>query len=288
MNEPGISPQGQAKDQSLWHHAPGWRTLTVAASLLTLVAVGLPTLLPQEGSPALQPALPAPGRVSIAPTANPPQMAPPTLSSSAPHFPTPNLRVPSVAAPAKISPNSQTTTALQIPPPPTSARQLSLTSASQASPPAASQSTAPQIPAPPTSAQQLSLASAPQPPAQAVSQSTAPVCNMTRQDATPRLIGLGTIVGFEDHAMSLARIRVTEANVRGLIDPDYIENQRVIVRSGSGQEGVFIVPKGMSVQIGDRVILQDGYRNFALPCNYIPVQIASDIGPPPKPTSPPK
>ncbi len=49
----------------------------------------------------------------------------------------------------------------------------------------------------------------------------------------------------------------------------------------NGRNQVFIVPKGMVVNVGDRVTLQNGYRNMALPCNYIPIQIASDIGPPP-------
>jgi hypothetical protein len=147
---------------------------------------------------------------------------------------------------------------------------------------------APQIPASQAPAQQLSLASAPQASPQAASQSTASVCNMQQRDIAPRLIGLGTIIGFEDHALSLARIQLTEANVGGMIDPNYVENQRVTVRRNNGQEGVFIVPKGMSVQVGDRVILQNGYRNTALPCSYVPVQIASDIGPPPTPTQAPQ
>jgi hypothetical protein len=103
-----------------------------------------------------------------------------------------------------------------------------------------------------------------------------------RQTAiAPVLIGLGTIAGFEDRAASLARISVTESQSGGKIDPDYIDNQRVIVHRNNGRNQVFIVPKGMVVNVGDRVTLQDGYRNMALPCNYIPIQIASDIGPPP-------
>jgi hypothetical protein len=113
------------------------------------------------------------------------------------------------------------------------------------------------------------------------------VCTLRPMSPTPQLIGLGTVIGFEDHALSLARIQVTEAQAGGKIDPAYIDNQRIIVQRPSGQTSVFILPKGMTVQIGDRVTLQNGYRNMALPCNYIPVEIATDIGPAPAQTSPP-
>lgn len=238
MSEPGMAPLGQAEAESLWHRAPGWRTLTVAASLLTLVAASLPILLPEEGAPASHSSFAAPARVRVALALKPAPPSTPAPSSSAPQLPAPHPRVSAAPAPAKVPP------------------------------------------------QQLRLASAPQ--AQTASQSTAPVCNMRQEDIAPRLIGLGKIIGFEDHALSLARIQLTEANVGGTIDPDYVENQRVTVRRNNGQVGVFIVPKGMSVQVGDRVTLQNGYRNTALPCNYKPVQIASDIGPPPTPVQAPQ
>lgn len=51
MSEPNLlaqaGAQAQKADHSLWHRAPGWRNLTVAASVLTLVAVAIPVLLPQ-------------------------------------------------------------------------------------------------------------------------------------------------------------------------------------------------------------------------------------------------
>lgn len=51
MSDPNLlvqgAPQPQKGENSLWHRAPAWRNLTVAASLLTLVAVAIPVLLPQ-------------------------------------------------------------------------------------------------------------------------------------------------------------------------------------------------------------------------------------------------
>ena len=111
--------------------------------------------------------------------------------------------------------------------------------------------------------------------------SGAPVCGLRQSATAPVLIGLGTVTGFEDHALSMARIEMTEAQSGGKIDPDYIDNQRVIVQRPNGQNTVFILPKNLQVHIGDRVTLQNGYRNMALPCNYVPIQIASDIGPAP-------
>ena len=100
----------------------------------------------------------------------------------------------------------------------------------------------------------------------------------------PRLFGLGTVVGFEDHALSLARIQLTESQNGGKIDPNYIDNQRVLVHRMNGMDIVLILPKGMTVNIGDRVTMQSSYRSAALPCNYVPNQIATDLGPPPPPS----
>ncbi len=252
MSEPGTAPLGQAEAESLWHRAPGWRTLTVAASILTLVAVSLPILLPEETAPVPHSGLAALAPVQVANTVKPAPPSTPAPSPSVPQLSAPHSRV-AAAIPARVPQKPEPSMPLQIP---------------------ASQSPA----------QQPSLASAPQ----AASQSTAPVCGLRLGDTAPRLIGLGTIMGFEDHALSLARIQFTEANSGGRIDPDYVENQRVTVRRENGQVGVFIVPKGMSVQIGDRVLLQNGYRNMTLPCNYVPVQVASDIGPAPAPPEAPR
>lgn len=98
---------------------------------------------------------------------------------------------------------------------------------------------------------------------------------------SPTGFAQGTVMSFEDRATSLARIQRTEAQSGGKIDPDYIDNQRVAVRMMGGRYQVFLVPKTMTVHLGDRVTVQGGYRNINLPCNYIPNLITADLGPMP-------
>jgi phosphatidylserine decarboxylase len=112
---------------------------------------------------------------------------------------------------------------------------------------------------------------------------------------TPTAFGNGVVLSFEDRATSLARIQFTESQSNGKIDPAYIDNQRVTVRMSNGQYHVFLVPKTLTVQAGDRVTFQGGYRNINLPCNYVPNLITADMGPapqnaapgPPSPAQPP-
>lgn len=225
MSEPALLATPQAAQQgSLWENAPGWRNLTLAASLLTLTAVALPVLLPDPGAPATT--------IDAAPSVAP---QPPSTPPALPPAPTPPPEVPAPAQPGAV--------ASLVPP--------------------SAPATAPVAP-------------------QTAAEPAAPVCSMVPLDTGPRLEGLAIVMGFEDHASSLLRIQRSEALLRAKIDPDFIENQRVFIRgTRTGRNGVFILPKGMEVKIGDRVMLQSNYRNAALPCNWIPGLIAYDIGPPP-------
>jgi hypothetical protein len=244
MNEPLL--QSSAQDQrSLWETAPGWRRLTITASVLTLAAVAVPLLLPQpQTATPSQPiaavvaqARTAPAIVSAAPAAVVASVQPKTMTRPPAH-PAPVLPQPATPQPAAPPPEI---TATPITP------QVS-TQPAQTAPQASSNATA---------------------------------CAMGPAPTAPQLMGFGTIIRFEDHATSLARIPFTEASVHGKIDPDYIDNLRVLVRKSDGTGQYFIVPKNMVVQIGDRVTLQSSYRNMALPCNYIPITLGSDIGPDP-------
>lgn len=107
------------------------------------------------------------------------------------------------------------------------------------------------------------------------------VCPMV-MPPSPITFGIGVVMSFDDRAMSMARIQFTQAQTHGQIDPNYIDNQRVIVRLGSGELRVFLVPKTMQVHPGDRVTFQGIYRNMNLPCNYVPNLITADAGPAPQ------
>jgi hypothetical protein len=91
--------------------------------------------------------------------------------------------------------------------------------------------------------------------------------------------GAGTIMMFENHNTSLARIPLSQAELGGQIDPDYVDNLRVGVHLDSGQNQIFVVPRDMVVRVGDRVTLQGPHRNTALACNFFPPLVTSDLGP---------
>jgi hypothetical protein len=104
--------------------------------------------------------------------------------------------------------------------------------------------------------------------------------------AVPQLVATGTVLAFESRAISLARIPVAQQQFGGKIDPDYVDNQRVLVRLDTGKMIVYLQPRTLALRIGDRVSVQSDHRNPALPCNYIPNLITADLGPGPSLTPP--
>jgi len=243
MNEPLASAQIQAQQDTLWDKAPAWRGLVLCATLLSVGALGMPLLFPD------------------------------------------NAAVPGTLQPLE---HLQSTPAVALPP------QTAATIPAMHAQPAQRLASATQHPAQPVPAPVPPMTHilpgslpAPQPQVASAAPQTETVCNLRQPATAPQLVGIGTITGVEDRAEALARIQVSEANSGGKIDPAYIDNTRVFVRREDGRTAVFIVPKGMQVAIGDRVTLQNGYRNMALPCNYVPVMIATDIGPAPPPGSGP-
>jgi hypothetical protein len=249
MNEPLAQGGPEAGRGDLWSQAPGWRNLTVMASLLTLVAMALPLMAPEPAGPvaAVSPvARIAPAERPVAAAVQAPaQAVVPSAVTAPPKAPA------AVAGPVH---------AVAVPAPAPAPLQTAALPAPQAAP----------------------VTAAPETIAPATASPAAPtnVCLIVMQPA-PAHSGSGMVMGFEDRATSLARIQKTEANAGGKIDPDYVDNQRVTVRMGNGRYQVFLVPKSMQVHTGDRVTVQDGYRNLNLPCNYVPNLITADLGPAP-------
>jgi hypothetical protein len=136
----------------------------------------------------------------------------------------------------------------------------------------------------------MRLAALPAPQAAPAAQPGA--CVLAARTA-PAAMGSGTVVSFEDRVTSLARIPRAEADIGGHIDPSFIDNQRVVVRMSDGLAEIFLTPRTMPVNLGDRVTIQGIYRNAQLPCNYVPPLITADMGPAPvsetvTPTKPPQ
>ena len=113
----------------------------------------------------------------------------------------------------------------------------------------------------------------------AVAQTDAPPACALRQPDVPRLRGHGTILGFEDPAAARAGIAGREAQRGGAIDPNYLNDVRVVVRQDDGFIDKFDVPAGVTVHVGDRVRLQGSYRSTASACSYIPHLIFPEDAP---------
>ena len=57
------------------------------------------------------------------------------------------------------------------------------------------------------------------------------------------------------------------------INPDFLANLRSLVHLDGGLEGtrgVYLVPQGVNVRIGDHVDVVGGHVDPGLPCHYIP------------------
>jgi hypothetical protein len=104
------------------------------------------------------------------------------------------------------------------------------------------------------------------------------VCRLS-MSPTPGPPIRGTVLSFVDRATSMAQIRMIEAQAGGLIDPAYIDRQRVSARLDDGKSYFFFVPPKLQVHVGDRVVAQAWYRNEHLPCNYVPNAILDNLGP---------
>lgn len=119
----------------------------------------------------------------------------------------------------------------------------------------------------------------------AESQAQAPVSAPTacalRQPTAPLPMGVGTIIGIQDPAVARADIPMREARLGGAINPRYLNDLRAVVRQDDGRVQAFDVPQGITVHVGDRVTLQNSYRDTSLSCSYIPILITADSGPAP-------
>jgi hypothetical protein len=108
---------------------------------------------------------------------------------------------------------------------------------------------------------------------------SAPIACTLHQPAAPSPMGHGTAIGFQDPAAARAEIPLRQAQQGGAIDPQYIDDQRVLVRQSGGRMRPFDLAAGVSVHLGDHVALQNSYRSKALTCAYVPVMITADLGP---------
>jgi hypothetical protein len=253
MADPQMRPQARARAKAqgdgggLWREAPGWRNLSLLAVGLTAAAA---MLVNAPGVPTGPGAAPPPAGAAAPPAAAPPA-APPTVAPGHAAQPAEQPKAVAATAPAPAP--------VQTPAPPPAAPPVRL--ANIAPQPAQQSQVQPQLDAQP----QVCLLTAP---------------------SLAHLGGAGVILSFEDRAISLSRIPLTQASVHGQIDPAYVDNVRVNVKLDSGRAEVFLVPKSLAVKVGDRVSVQGLYRNYSLPCNYIPGQVVADLGPAPPAAAP--
>ena len=106
---------------------------------------------------------------------------------------------------------------------------------------------------------------------------TTPAACAMKQPAASRLMGLGTVIGFQSPATARADIPRREARLGGAIDPRYRDDPRVVVRQDDGRVQAFDVPQGTRVNVGNRVLLHGSYRSPSSPCSYVPILISVDL-----------
>lgn len=240
MSEPGLQPAAltQARQDGLWDKAPAWRTLTIAASLLTLAAVAVPVLLPPPAE-----------------TGSVKRPASPQLAAAAPN----------PSAPPHVSPTPAVTPQANATPP---AAILRPPAAHDAPPPVRTAS----LPAHPEAAPIPETATLPD---HAAAQPQV-ACGITiGTQVLP--MGGGIVTGYEGALAAQRRVAGNEANIGGPINPAFANTPRAIVQpDGNGQRQIVVVPPGMTVGIGDHVTFNGIHRDAGMPCGYVPPLITSD------------
>jgi hypothetical protein len=85
--------------------------------------------------------------------------------------------------------------------------------------------------------------------------------------------GRGQIVGFLTSDQAAKLLQNTQFSSRMAINPDFLANVRSLVHlegSLDGTRGVYLVPQGINVRIGDHVDVVGGHVDPSLLCHYIP------------------
>jgi len=240
VNELGLlqSAEGGPQD-SLWEQAPGWRILAIAASVLPLVAVALPVLLPeQSAAPHATIAVPV-THAAVAATA------------------------PAVHAPVPLLPIS---------------RQPALSEMHVAAASAAPMSPGPAQITPSTMPAQPLSAPAQAGTAQTEAQTVCPLrqSTMAIPAGSGAVIGFFTPEQTQarvasDEARLGGTISPSFATLqRVVIRPDFETRNRLWISA---------LPPGLHVALGDHVTYNTGYRDNSLPCSYVPTLITADQGP---------
>ncbi len=89
----------------------------------------------------------------------------------------------------------------------------------------------------------------------------------------------GIVSGFLTAGQAQELVQVTQRQLQGTINPDYLSNLRVVVTSPSQLRYTVLVPQWMTVKIGDRIEFGTAHRAAGLPCHYIPNLITRIIAP---------
>jgi hypothetical protein len=116
-------------------------------------------------------------------------------------------------------------------------------------------------------------------PGQAASAQPGSVACEIQAPPAPTSLGAGTVTVLMNPAQIKANIEGGQAQLHGVMDPDYVNRTAVLVHLDSGLNQVGRLPPGQTAKVGDRVTLQSMYRNFALPCHYIPNVVTASLGP---------
>jgi hypothetical protein len=270
MSEPGFLPSAvvAARQDSLWDKAPAWRSLTVAASLLTLTAVATPLLLPSPAD-SEHPAQPRAAPVRVA--ADMPGA--PAPSRTALPSPAPSQRS---TPPSKTIPKPAKSTAHRAPTPPMRTASLPAHPVTAPQPIQESANTTEH----PAAAPSMQTALLPAQPATATQPEA--TCGITISSQVLPMGG-GVVVGYEGTLAARQRLFANERTMGGPINPAFANTPRAIVQTdGSAPDAerqIVVVPPGMTVGIGDHIAFNNLHRDASIPCGYVPPLVTSDSGP---------
>jgi hypothetical protein len=104
----------------------------------------------------------------------------------------------------------------------------------------------------------------------AVSNGPPAACPLSRVTLALPAPAPGVVVAFVSKQKAATLIMHTESLAHAQIDPDYVDNQRVVLRLSSGRRAVVLVPHDMTVTIGEAVTFTPGHASRGDKCLYVP------------------
>ena len=85
-----------------------------------------------------------------------------------------------------------------------------------------------------------------------------------------RPAGKGIVIRILSQSEATALLSKTQVTVGRQIDAAYLNNTRAVIRADNGVPETVLIPYGMKIVVGDRILYQSAYLSPRPLCSYVP------------------